>query len=82
MFVENTKDGELARELSEVMSRIKGILGYNIKTVERFGIPLKLMFALSMIGEGGECGHEDCITCILRIAGEKCNILYENICRI
>ena len=60
LFVENTKEGVLARELREVMERIKYILGYNIKIVERSGTPLKLMFALSRIGEGGECGREDC----------------------
>ena len=58
LFVENTKDGILAKELREVMERIKGILGYNIKIVERSGTPLKLRFALSRIGEGGECGRE------------------------
>ena len=45
------------------MERIKGILGYNIKIVERSGTPLKMMFSLSRIGEGGECGRSDCVTC-------------------
>ena len=47
MFVENTKEGVLAKNLREVIERIKGILGYKIKIVERAGTPLKLMFPLS-----------------------------------
>ena len=35
------------------MERLKDILGYNIKMVERTGTPLKLMFPLSKKGEGG-----------------------------
>ena len=53
LFVENTKGGILAKNLREVMERLKPILGYSIKVVERAGTPLKLMFPLSKIGEGG-----------------------------
>ena len=44
------------------------------------------MFPLSRIGQGGECGREDCITCTQESRGEvlpPCNkrsVLYENIC--
>ena len=50
MFVENTKGGVLAKNLREVVERIKGILGYRVKIVERAGTPLKLMFPLSKVG--------------------------------
>ena len=88
LFVENTKDGLLAKGLREIMERIKYIMGYNVKIVERGGTPLKLMFPLSKIGEGNPCSRMDCITCTQE-SGEgnippctRRNILYENICRI
>ena len=76
----------MARELREVVERIQYILGFKIEIVERAGTPLKLMFPLSRIGQGGECGREDCITCTQESRGEvlpPCNkrsVLYENIC--
>ena len=51
LFVENTKDGELAKELREVMGRIEDKLWYKVKIVERSGTPLKLMFPLSRMGK-------------------------------
>ena len=54
MFVENTKGGVLAKNLREVVERIKGILRYRVKIVERAGTPLKLMFPLSKVGQGEE----------------------------
>ena len=86
LFVENTKDGELAKELREVMGRIEDILGYKVKIVERSGTPLKLMFPLSRIGEGQACSRGDCVTCTQDSRGEvlppctKRSVLYENIC--
>ena len=89
LFVENTKEGRLAKNLREVVERLKGILGYRIKVVERSGTSLKMMFPLSRIGEGRECGKDDCTTCTQERGGEdnpppcnKRNVLYENICRI
>ena len=63
LFVENTKDGALARKLRELVERIQYILGFRIKIVERAGTPLKMMFPLSRIGQGRECGRYDCVTC-------------------
>ena len=34
LFVDNTKDGGLAKKLREVVERIQHILGYRIKVVE------------------------------------------------
>ena len=86
LFVENTKGGALAKEIREILERLKVILRYRIKVVERSGTPLKLMFPLSKVGEGGACGREDCTTCTQESRGEtlppcrKRSILYENIC--
>ena len=86
LFVDNTKDSELARAMREVIGRLENILGYKVKIVERSGTPLKLMFPLSKIGEGQQCGRLDCITCTQDNRGEtvppcrKRSVLYENIC--
>ena len=74
LFVENTKGGMLAKKMREIMENLKHILGYNIKIVERAGTPLKLMFSLSKIGEGGSVGEETVFP-VLRIAGEKNSLL-------
>ena len=49
----------MARKLHEVMERIQFIMGFRIKIVEKDGTPFKLMFPLSRIGQGGECGQAD-----------------------
>ena len=76
LFVEGTKDSKLARELREIIERVKHILGYRVKVVERSGTALKLLFPLSKVGEGGPCARTDCITCTQDGRGEqlpKCN---------
>ena len=86
LFVENTKNGELARNLREVMERLKNVLQYKVKVVEKAGTPLKLLFPLSQVGRAEVCGRERCITC--NQEGEKkpqCmkrSTLYENICKL
>ena len=60
LFVENSKGGVLARNIREVLGRIQNILGFNIKVVERARTPLRMMFPLSKIGEGKECGRKEC----------------------
>ena len=86
MFVNNTKDGQLAKNLRKVVERLKNILGCKVKIVERAGTSLKQMFPLTRIGGNKECGREECITCTQDSRGEEippCNkrsVLYENIC--
>ena len=88
MFIDNTKNRELAKNMRSVVKRIKGILGFKIKIVERSRTPLKLMFPLSKIGEGREGGRGDCVTCTQEGRGEKlppCNkrsVQFENICTL
>ena len=71
IFVDNTKEGGLAREIREVLRRLEDILGYRVKVVERSGTPLKMMFPLTKIGEGQQCGRPDCITCTQDNKGDK-----------
>ena len=85
LFVENTRNGELARTIKEVCGRLEEILGYRIKVVERAGTPLKLLFPLGRLDEGTVCGRPGCITC--NQEGEnkippctKRSLVYENIC--
>ena len=87
LFVENSKDGELARRLRGVVERIQHILKFRIKVVERSGTPLRLMFPLNNIGGEGVCGRNECITCMQEGEGRKppCtrrSVLYENVCKI
>ena len=88
LFVEGTKESKLARELRDIIERVKHILGYRVKVVERSGTALNLLFPLSKVGEGGPCARTDCITCTQEGRGEqlpKCNqrnVLYENICTL
>ena len=42
-------------------------------------VKLKLMYPLSKVGEGRECGCEDCKSEVLPPCNKR-NILYENIC--
>ena len=76
----------MAKRLRGVVERLKGILGYKIKIVERAGTPLRQMFPLTQVGQGGECGKDDCVTCTQETRGESlppCNkrsVLYENVC--
>ena len=68
---ENTKAGELATRMREVLKRIEDIKGYRVQVLKKSGTPLKLMFLLSMIGEGQKCDREDCKNCIREGRGVK-----------
>ena len=57
-FVENTKDGALAKEMREIVEHQKIILGFRIKVVERSETPLRLVFPLSKVGEEGNVGDQ------------------------
>ena len=63
LFIENTRNGELAKAIKEVCGRLEDIFGYRIKVVERAGTPLKLLFPLGRLDEGTVCGRPGCITC-------------------
>ena len=63
LFVENTKNGELAARIKDNLRRMEHILGYRIKVVERAGTPLKLLFPLGRLDGGTPCGRLGCITC-------------------
>ena len=84
LFVEQTKDGRLAKDIREGLLRLEGILGFRIKVVEKAGAPLKRIFPNTNPWAGAHCSREDCVTCN-QGAEElpnctKRNLVYENIC--
>ena len=84
MFVEHTRDGELAKRLREQLGRMENVMGFRIKVVERTGTKIKDMFSLTNVWGGSQCGREDCTTCTQ--GGEEIpdctrrSVLYESIC--
>ena len=84
LFVEQTRDGRLAKELREVLQRLEGVLGFRVKVVERTGTSLKNTLPNTNPWSGAHCGRMDCVTCN-QISEEKppCtkrNLVYEHIC--
>ena len=86
LFVEHTKNGELAAKLRELTRRLAPTLGFSVKVVERAGASLKSLFPLGNLWEGATCPREHCITC--RQGAEqipnctKSSLVYENVCQV
>ena len=84
LFVENTRNGELAAQLREVISRLSPLLGFSIKVVERAGGALKNQFPQSSLWDGTPCGRSKCITCNqgseMIAPCTRRSLVYENIC--
>ena len=86
IFVEQTRNGQLAKDIRLVLSRIEHILGFRAKVVERTGSTIKKTLPNTDPWTGGDCGRQDCVTCVQE--GEEkppCNkrgLVYENICLV
>ena len=84
LFVEQTPQGELARELRLSMARLEPTMGFKIKIVERAGKSLASTFSQASIWEGKHCGRQDCITCNQEAEDmppcSTTSVVYENIC--
>ena len=84
MFVEHTREGEMAKNLREQLGRMENMRGFRMKIVERTGTKIKDMFSLTNIWGGSQCGREECTTCTQ--GGEdlpdctRRSIVYESIC--
>ena len=63
LFVEHTRNGELATRLREATRRLEKTLGFGIRIVERAGAPLKNSFSVSNLWDSVKCGREDCAPC-------------------
>ena len=84
LFVEQTRDGRLAKDIREVLKRLEVILGFKVKVVERAGTSLKNLLPNTNPWAGAHCSRTECITCN-QGAEElqnctKRNLLYENVC--
>ena len=82
--MEQTREGRLAKNLREVLARLKNILGFMVKVVERCGASLKNSLHKTNPWAGSHCSRVDCVTC--NQVGEEMpactsrSLVYENIC--
>ena len=84
LFVEQMRDGRLAKDIREVLKRLEVILGFKVKVVERAGTSLKNLLPNTNPWAGAHCSRTECITCN-QGAEElqnctKRNLVYENVC--
>ena len=86
LFVEYTKNGELAKNMRELLARLETVVGFRVKVVERAGASLKSLFPTTNLWDGQKCGRADCTTCEqgaeMLPNCTKSSLLYENICGI
>ena len=59
MFVEFTKNGELAKNMRELLARLEAVIGFRVKVVERAGASLKSLFPTNNLWDGQKCGRTD-----------------------
>ena len=68
------------------MMRVKHIVGFNAKVVERAGQKLRNTLSNSNPWKGSSCGRGDCFTCEQEddhtMECRKRNVIYENICNL
>ena len=87
LFVEQTKGGELASNLRNLLTRLAPTLGFGIKVVERAGASLRSKFSQGALWDGAKCGRgDDCITCSQSTETlppcTRVSVVYENHCTI
>ena len=86
MFVENTRDGILARMLQVEEKRLGGMTSYRVRVAESAGMALSRMLPSTNPWGPGDCGRHDCQLCNqqdeTRQDCRKRNVLYENRCQV
>ena len=84
LFVEFSKNGELASRLRELTKRLAHTIGFSVKVVERAGASLRNQFPTTTLWDGSHCGREACITCNQGTEKlpncKKSSLVYENVC--
>ena len=86
LFVPQTPMGELATRTREVLERMKEVMGFRLKVVERAGVSLQNQFSQSALWRSLPCERKECIPCMQ--GGEevpectKTSVVYENICLV
>ena len=63
LFVDRTRDGELAASLREEEKTHTKLSKYKVKVVERAGERLERILVKTDPFEGRNCGREDCVLC-------------------
>ena len=86
LFIEQTKDGKLAKLVREVLRRLEPMMGFKVKVAERAGNCLKNTLPCTNPWAGEHCTRTECVTCNQQ-AEERpdCfqrNLVYENICTL
>ena len=85
LFVENTHEEQLAKNMRELMKRLAPSLGFGVKVVERTGDTLRSRFPLTNLWEGAKCGRKECRTCEQECEElpncTRASVVYENICK-
>ena len=88
LFVEQTRKGELAANLRNLLSRLAPTLKFGVKVVERTGTALKSRFSQGSLWEGIRCGRgeKECVTCYQDCETlppcTRVSVMYENICAV
>ena len=84
LFVEYSKNGELANKMKELTRRLAQTVGFHVKVVERAGTSLRNQFPTTTLWDGSHCGRKDCVTCSQGAEKlpncKKASIVYENVC--
>ena len=84
LFVEYSKDGELASSMKELTKRLSEVTGFKVKVVERAGGALRDQFPTTTLWDGSSCDRMDCTTCNQGAEKlpncRKSSLVYENVC--
>ena len=84
LFVEYSKEGELATSMKELTKRLSEVTGFKVKVVERAGGALRDQFPTTTLWDGSSCDRIDCTTCNQGAEKlpncRKSSLVYENVC--
>ena len=86
IFIIGSKYGNLAKRLRGIMERLKPIVGFNAKIIEKTGQKIRNTLSNSDPWKGMECGRYECLTCSQeeeqKLDCRKRSLIYENICEL
>ena len=86
LFLEQTPNRELARQVKELLQRLEPVLGFRLSVVERTGRSLQNLHFQATIWKRSHCDREHCVTC--QQGDEdmpdctKSSMVYESVCSL
>ena len=83
MFVSQTPNGELAKNLQKAENEIAKFTGERVRICERGGKTIRQILHKSNPWSGGPCGRKNCLPCITGDGKQDCftkNCVYDIIC--